>query len=119
LETLCKAFSVDGKLGFNVLNNDTADLFDINFRKELLPPVTPVSLRGLGEGSKILCEVVLAFNKNIKELFAIDIFESPTLPSLAFKIFTKNYLKHEIELTWFEKYNNYKEAYLPCGEGGR
>jgi hypothetical protein len=37
-----------------------------------------------------------------KDLFKLSILESPTLPSLAYKLFTQTFLKHELELTFAE-----------------
>lgn len=63
------------------------------------------------EDCKILYEVILAFNTVIQDLFKLTILDSPTLPSLAYKLFTNSFLNHEIEITYSERYEHYKEAY--------
>jgi len=118
LQNLAKAFNIGpaepeaGKLSFNTLDNDTADLNDPNFRDKLLA----YNL----QDCRVLYEVIKAFNQNFVKLFKMSALKAPTLPSLAYKLFTRNYLKHEacpsegaggIELTFAEDYKNYKEAY--------
>jgi hypothetical protein len=78
LRTLSQAFGVEGKLSFNVLNNNTADLNDRLFRSNLLAYNQ--------QDCKALYDVMVSFNKNIKSLFKVDITDIPTLPSLAFKL---------------------------------
>lgn len=63
------------------------------------------------EDCKILYDVILAFNNIFKDLFKINILDSPTLPSLAYKLFSQSFLKDELELTFSEEYVDYKEAY--------
>lgn len=86
-----------------MLENDTADLNNTQFRKNLL--------KYNKHDCYILYSIIKAFNKNFKELFNREILDSPTLPSLAFKLFTKKYNKEDIEITYHEDYINYKEAY--------
>jgi hypothetical protein len=78
LRTLSQAFGVIGKISFNVLDNDTADLNDKLFRSNLLAYNQ--------QDCKALYDVMVSFNNNIKSLFKVDITDIPTLPSLAFKL---------------------------------
>lgn len=103
LSKLSKAFNVESKLPFNLEDNDTADLSDPNFRSRLLEYNK--------QDCKVLYDVIKAFNLNFIKLFKMGILESPTLPSLAFRLFKSNFLKHDIELTFSKDYINYKEAY--------
>jgi hypothetical protein len=78
LSKLSRAFGVEGKISFNVLNNDTIDLNDPIFRSNLLEYNK--------QDCKVLYDVLTAFNNNFKDLFNMSILGSPTLPSLAFKL---------------------------------
>ena len=71
LGKLSKAFNVSGKLDFNVLENDAADLSDLKFRERLLAYNQ--------EDCKILYDVILSFNNIFKDLFKLTILDSPTL----------------------------------------
>lgn len=103
LSKLAKAFGVSGKLDFDVFENDNADLFNTDFREKLLEYNK--------QDCKVLYDVILAFNNIFKDLFKLSTLESSTLPSLAYKLFSKTFLKHELELTFSERYVDYKEAY--------
>jgi hypothetical protein len=104
LKTLARAFKVVAKQDFDVTRNNIADLNDPAFRMELLE----YNLHDC----KVLYEVMLAFNQSFQELFKISIFTSPTLPSLAFKLYTEQFLKHKVEITWAEEYEDFKKAYI-------
>jgi hypothetical protein len=78
LRTLSEAFGVEGKLSFDVLDNDTALLTDPSFKSNLLEYNK--------QDCKTLYDVMVAFNSNFNDLFKMSIFNSPTLPSLAFKL---------------------------------
>jgi len=103
LKDLSKAFKVEGKLNFNVLDNDTADLNDPNFKSKLLDYNK--------QDCKALYDVLVTFNNNFEHMFNINIWDSPTLPSLAYKLFTSKFLDKEVEVTWAEQYKDFKEAY--------
>jgi len=105
LSKLATAFNVTGKLSFNVLNNNQADLNDPAFRSELLTYNK--------QDCKVLYDVLITFNNNFKDLFHMSIFNSPTLPSLAFKLWKSNFVDNElfIPITWAEDYNEYKSGY--------
>ena len=105
LSILAKAFNVTGKLSFNVLNNDTADLNDRLFRTNLLTYNQ--------QDCKVLYDVIVAFNNNFNDLFNMSIFNSPTLPSLAFKLWKSNFVNKDlfIPITWAEDYNDFKSGY--------
>jgi hypothetical protein len=93
LAKLAKSFGVGGKLDFNVLNNDSADLEDPNFKEKLLEYNR--------QDCKALYDVMMEFNKNTYKLFKIEIFGIPTLSSFAFKLFKTKFLhkKNEINIT--------------------
>lgn len=92
LQKLSKSFNVPGKLEFNVLDNNTADLSCPDFKSKLLE----YNL----QDCKVLYEIIKAFNLNFIDLFNINILKSPTLPSLAFKLFKSKYLgDHKIPIT--------------------
>jgi DNA polymerase type B, organellar and viral len=91
LSKLATAFNVTGKLSFNVLNNNQADLNDPAFRSELLEYNK--------QDCKALYDVMVSFNTIFKELFKMSILGSPTLPSIAFKLFKSNFLNENIEIT--------------------
>jgi hypothetical protein len=78
LNKLATAFNVLGKVSFDVTNNDTALLTDPTFRANLLTYNK--------QDCKVLYDIMVAFDTNFKELFNMSIFNSPTLPSLAFKL---------------------------------
>ena len=105
LSTLGMAFNVEGKLEHNVLNHDQANLNDLKFKDKLLAYNKQDCLA--------LYNVILTFNKTINELFKIEVFNVPTLPSLAFKVWKSRFVSRNIQIpiTWWEDYNNYKEAY--------
>jgi hypothetical protein len=101
LSTLAKAFNVSDKLEYNIHNNDTASLFDPTFKSKLL--------EYNNQDCKVLYDVMIAFNKTSDRIFKLSIFDSPTLPSLAFKLFKTKFLKDKVEVTWAEDYVNYKD----------
>jgi hypothetical protein len=103
LSKLAKAFNVLGKVSFDVTNNDTALLTDPIFRSNLLEYNK--------QDCKVLYDVMVAFNQSIDNLFKMSIFDSSTLPGLAFKLFKTKFLKDPVEITWYEDYLDYKEAY--------
>lgn len=60
----------------------------------------------------VLYKVILTFSKKIFELFRIDLFNYPTLPSLAFAIFRSKFLKlNKIPLIHGEMFEFIKESY--------
>ena len=62
---------------------------------------------------KALFEIITSFQLEIFELFNIDINKTPTLPSLAFKIFRTHYLiKNKIPLISGKLYKILKQAYF-------
>jgi DNA polymerase elongation subunit (family B) len=91
LSRLAKAFNLLGKLSFDVAKNDVADLKDLEFMKELLEYNK--------QDCKLLYDIIISFNNLFIEMFKLSILDSPTLPSLAFKLFTTTYLQEEIEIT--------------------
>jgi hypothetical protein len=78
LNKLGEAFGVGGKISHEVMIHDTADLTDPSFKSNLLTYNK--------QDCKLLYDVMVAFNKNTHDLFKMSIFNSPTLPSLAFKL---------------------------------
>lgn len=105
LNKLAKSFLNSSKLDFDTSTNDTADLNDINFRNKLLEYNK--------QDCKVLYDIIIKFNNDIKELFDLDIKNIPTLSSLAFKIFRSNFMKSNIKIniTNYEEYQDFKEAY--------
>jgi hypothetical protein len=61
---------------------------------------------------KVLYNIILKFNKQIFELFNLNITDSPTLSSLALKIFKTKFLSEsKIPILTGEIYKNIKQAY--------
>ena len=103
LNKLAKSFGLETKIAFDVLSNDTTPLTDISFKEKLLEYNK--------YDCKLLYDVITNFRLEIINLFGVDISKSPTLPSLAFKIYTKKFLKHKISITWLEDYKKISKGY--------
>lgn len=103
LNKLATSFGIENKLNFNVIENDNANLNDLNFKENLL--------KYNQHDSFILYHVILSFFKIIKDLFKIDIISCPTLSSVAFKIYKNKFLKKKIAITWANEYEDFKKAY--------
>jgi len=105
LKRLSEAFKVEGKLDFNVLDNDTNDLNNPDFKSKLLEYNK--------QDCKALYDVLVTFNSSFMDMFKMTIWGSPTLPSLAFKLWKANFVNKnsQIPITWWEEYPDFKEAY--------
>lgn len=61
----------------------------------------------------VLHKVIYNFYLECKKEFDIDILNSPTLPSIAFKLFRTKFLnsEHNIGITWLEQYDKLRPGY--------
>jgi hypothetical protein len=103
LNKLARSFGLETKLEFDVLLNDSADLTDIGFKEKLLEYNK--------YDCKLLYDIITNFRIEIINLFGVDISNSPTLPSLAFKIYVNKFLNHKIPITWLEDYKKIGKGY--------
>jgi hypothetical protein len=103
LNKLAKSFNLETKIEFDVLSNDSADLNDNNFRERLF--------KYNKYDCFLLYQILKRFRIEIINLFGIDISKSPTLPSLAFKIFVNRFLDQKIDITLLEDYMKMSKGY--------
>lgn len=104
LSKLTKIFNVTQKREHDFKEHDTIDLNDNQFKDKLLKYNIQDCIS--------LYEVLMKFNELFEQLFNLEIWEIPTLPSLAFKLFKDKFLKQDtIAVTWLEEYQDIKHAY--------
>lgn len=106
LNDLAHSFNLPLKLEFKHDESNTADLSDIKFRQKLL--------QYNKHDCFLLYEIIRLFNESMFELFEVEIWNSPTLTALAYKIFKQRFLKnsHKISITKDEDYVYYVKAYF-------
>jgi DNA polymerase type B, organellar and viral len=103
LNKLAKSFGLETKLNFDVLSNDNADLTDIDFKYKLLEYNK--------YDCKLLYDIITNFRIEIINLFGVDIYKTPTLPSLAFKIYNNKFQENKLSITWLEDYKEISKGY--------
>lgn len=102
LDKLGKAFNVGSKSAYdyNLLNNNINDINRVDLLKYNV------------EDCILLYKIIKEFQDLIFKLFVLDIHKYPTLTSLAFTLYRKNFMAREnIPVTSFEFYNQIKDAY--------
>nr|YP_009690455.1 DNA polymerase family B [Schizopora paradoxa]QEG57235.1 DNA polymerase family B [Schizopora paradoxa] len=96
------------KVSLNEYLNYKQEFIDNNLTWNLLEQTT----KYCELDCKALFEIITSFQQEIFELFSIDINKTPTLPSLAFKIFRTHYLmKNQIPLITGKLYKILTQAY--------
>jgi hypothetical protein len=110
LKKLAKSFAVQDKFDFDTSNNDKADLNDTIFKESLL--------KYNKQDCKSLYDILIKFNTEILDLFKVYVFDSPTLPSLAFNIYKNSFMTNKeqnrsfkIPIATLELYNSIAPAY--------
>jgi hypothetical protein len=106
LTNLAKSFNLPGKIKYDIKLNDNLDV------NNELDMSTLVEYNK--QDCKVLFDVINSFGTIIKDYFKIDIHKSytPTLSSLAFKIFKVNFLKeNQIAKTSAEMYDRISSGY--------